>query len=101
MSRGLGDVYKRQVWNFLNINSYYSDKIPGLRTYKGVINLSEQELRKYLQQDGTYEISCENHHTLKIKKSLDKFYIFWQPRNGKPTGPNKCVIETVDLYEVV
>lgn len=66
-----------------------------------MINLSEQELRKYLQQDGTYEISCENHHTLKIKKSLDKFYIFWQPRNGKPTGPNKCVIETVDLYEVV
>lgn len=99
----MNDVLKDEnyVWNFLNINSYYSDKIPGLRTYKGVINLSEQELRKYLQQDGTYEISCENHHTLKIKKSLDKFYIFWQPRNGKPTGPNKCVIETVDLYEVV
>lgn len=53
----MNDVLKDEnyVWNFLNINSYYSDKIPGLRTYKGVINLSEQELRKYLQQDGTYE----------------------------------------------
>lgn len=89
------------VWNYLNINGHYSCKIPHVRKHSGVINMSESELHKYLQDDGDYLITCKNGHSLKIRKSKDKFYIFWQPRNGRLTGPNNSTIETVDLYEII
>lgn len=98
MSDVLGD--KNFVWNFLNINGYYTNKILGVKEYSGVINLNKKELLKFRNSDDTYKIHCEKKHEIIIRKSKDKFYIFWQPRNGKRTGPNKCIIETVDLYEV-
>lgn len=88
------------VWNFLNINKSYYNKIEGLKKQEGVICLDEKELVKFIQEDGSYIITCKNHHEIRIKKSTDKFFIFWQPRNGKPTGPNNSIIEVVDIYEV-
>lgn len=86
------------VWNFLNINKTYFGKIKGLRSRDDVIYLNELDLSSFLQEDGSYVIMCENHHKITIRKSTDKFYIFWQPREGKFTGPNNNVIEVVDLY---
>lgn len=86
------------VWNFLNINKTYFGKIKGLRNRDDVICLNERDLSSFLQEDGSYVIMCKNHHKITIRKSTDKFYIFWQPRDGKFTGPNNNVIEVVDLY---
>lgn len=90
------------VWNFLNINGYYTGKIPDVREYSNVLNLNicEENLQESLQSKGIYEISLSRNSKKTIRKSLDKFYIFWQPINGRPTGPNNCIIEVVDIYEV-
>ncbi|MCM1142407.1 MAG: hypothetical protein NC453_27880 [Muribaculum sp.] len=89
------------VWNFLNINGYYSNKIPNIRKYSGIINISGSDMNNYIQEDGDYIVTCKSGHKIKIRKSSDKFYIFWQPKNGRPTGPCNSIIETVDLYEII
>lgn len=89
------------VWEFLNINNYYSDhKLHGVRHNSDVVIMHEKNLKRYLQKDGSYFVACNNGHNITIKKSDDVFYLYWTPRRGKYTGPNKCVIETVDLYYV-
>ncbi len=89
------------VWEFLNINNYYSDhKLHGVRHYTDVVIVPGKKLKRYLQKDGSYLVACENGHNITIKKSDDVFYLYWTPRRGKYTGPNNCVIETVDLYYV-
>jgi hypothetical protein len=89
------------VWNFLNINKCYFSKITGLRRQDGIIRVEESELSNFIQNDGSYLVPCKNHHTIKVRKSSDKFYIFWQPENGKYTGPLNSAIEVVDLYEII
>ena len=89
------------VWEFLNINNYYSDhKLHGVRHNSDVVIVSEKNLKRYLQKDGSYLVACENGHNITIKKSDDLFYLYWTPRRGQYTGPNKCIIETVELYYV-
>lgn len=89
------------VWNFLNINGYYTGLIPNLKEKSNVINinLNDKNLKKILSK-GECEMFINGNRPVKIRKSKDKFYIFWQPRNGKLMGPNKCIIEVVDIYEL-
>ena len=68
---------------------------------KGVVKINDEELQRYAQKDNSYILECQGHHKICVNKSEDCFYIFWTPRNGKATGPGNCVIEKVDLYEVI
>ncbi len=90
------------VWDFLNINNYYNQKgLHNIKERTEIIKLTEKDLDLYRQENGDYYIQCKKGHDIVIRKSKDKFYLYWTPRRGKRTGPNNCVIETVDLYEVV
>ena len=88
------------VWRFLNINGYYTNKY-NVPAPKGVVKINDEELQRYAQKDNSYLLECQGHHKICVKKSEDCFYVFWTPRNGKATGPDNCVIEKVDLYEVI
>ena len=88
------------VWRFLNVNGCYTNKY-NVPAPKGVVKINDEELQRYAQKDNSYLLECQGHHKICVKKSEDCFYIFWTPRNGKATGPENCVIEKVDLYEVV
>ena len=68
---------------------------------QGVVKVNDKELQQFVQDDGSYLVSCENQHKICVNKSRDCFYIFWTPRKGVPTGPNNCVIEKVELYEII
>ena len=87
------------VWDFLNINNFYSNK-NNIKERTDIIQLTEKDLDSCRQPNGDYLIKCKQGHEIIIRKSEDKFYLYWTPRRGKYTGPNKCVIETVDVYEV-
>ncbi len=90
------------IWNFLNINNYYSDRhLHGVKRQDGIVQLNDDELKRCQIGDEIYKIVCDHHHDMIIKKSSDKFFIYWAPRRGKRTGPNDSMIETVDLYELV
>lgn len=87
------------LWKFLNINGCYTQKY-NVPAPQGVVKVNDNELKQLVQSDGTYLVSCEHNHKIRISKSKDCFYIFWTPREGKTTGPNNCVIEKVELYEI-
>lgn len=92
---------KNFVWEFLNINNYYSsNNLHDVEDNSNVVIVPESRLKRYLQNDGSYLIQCKHGHKITIRKSDDVFYLYWTPRRGRYTGPNKCVIETVDLYYV-
>ncbi len=89
------------IWNFLNINNYYSDRhLHGVTRQDGIVQLNDDELKKCQVGEGTYRIICDHHHQMIIKKSSDKLFLYWAPRRGKRMGPNDSIIETVDLYEL-
>lgn len=100
--RKLEDIVKDRkiVWNFLNINGCYTKKY-NVPAPQGVVKVNDKELQQFVQDDGSYLVSCENQHKICVNKSRDCFYIFWTPRKGVPTGPNNCVIEKVELYEII
>ena len=90
------------IWNFLNINNYYSDRhLHGVKRQDGIVQLNDDELKRCRIGEEIYKIVCDHHHDMIIKKSSDKFFIYWAPRRGKRTGPNDSMIETVVLYELV
>lgn len=90
------------VWNFLNINNYYFEhNLHGVKMQEGIIQMNDDELMTHQICEGTYKVKCDNHHEMIIKRSEDKFFIYWAPRRGEKTGPNNVMIETVDLYELV
>ena len=102
--KSMEDVLKDDsfIWNFLNINNYYyQNGLHNVKERAEIIQLTEKELINCRQENGDYLIQCNNGHKFVIRKSEDKFYLYWTPRRGKRTGPNNCVIETVDLYELV
>ena len=87
---------------FLNVNNYYSGKgLHSLLDNEEIIQKTEDDILHSKQSDGSYLIECKHGHKVQVKVSADHFYIFWTPRNGEPSGPGGCVIEKVDLYEVV
>ena len=76
-SKSMDEIIKNPnlVWEFLNINNYYSSKgLHGLKHNNNVLILSEKELKKYKQADDTYNVTCLHGHTITIKKSDDVFY---------------------------
>ena len=90
------------VWKFLNVNNYYSGKgLHSLLDNEEIIQKTDDDILQCKQSDGSYVIECRHGHKVQVKVSKDHFYIFWTPRNGEPSGPGGCVIEKVDLYEVV
>ena len=90
------------VWDFLNINNYhYLEGRQEVKERTEILQLTEKELTNCRKDNGDFIVRCNKGHKIVIRKSEDKFYLYWTPRRGKRTGPNNCIIETVNLYEVV
>lgn len=98
---------KNFIWEFLNINGEYTERVDGLSTPEGTIILTPK-MFKYIVKDEKKKfknfikaggaIKYSKGHISLLYRTTDKFYIWWTPRNGKRTGPNNVVIETVQVY---
>ena len=90
------------IWDFLNINNYYSKKgIHNVKERTDIIHLTEKELDSCRQPNGDYIIKCKMGHNTIVRKSEDSFYLYWRPHGDQYTGPQECIIEAFDVYEVV
>lgn len=98
---------KNFIWKFLNINGEYTERVDGHFTPEGTIILTPQ-MFEYIVKDEKKKfnnfikaggaIKCTKGHISLLYRTTDKFYIWWTPRNGKRTGPNNVIIETVPVY---
>lgn len=98
---------KNFIWEFLNINGEYTERVDGLSTPEGTIILTpkmfeyivkdeKKRFNNFIKAGGA--IKCSKGHLSLLYRTTDKFYIWWTPRNGKRTGPNNVIIETVPVY---
>ena len=98
---------KNFIWEFLNINGEYTERIDGHFTPKGTIILTpkmfeyivkdeKKKFNNFIKAGGA--IKCTKGHISLLYRTTDKFYIWWTPRNGKRTGPNNVIIETVPVF---
>lgn len=98
---------KNFIWRFLNINGEYTKRVDGLSAPEGTMILTPQ-MFEYIVKDERKKfnsfvkaggaIKCLKGHLSLLYRTTDKFYIWWTPRNGKRTGPNNVIIETVPVY---
>lgn len=98
---------KNFIWRFLNINGEYTKRVDGLSASEGTMILTPQ-MFEYIVKDERKKfnsfvkaggaIKCLKGHLSLLYRTTDKFYIWWTPRNGKRTGPNNVIIETVPVY---
>lgn len=68
------------IWTFLNVNGAYNAR--GIVQYPGSKIIPSKNLANNSELTNNY------------------FYIFWNPRLYKRTGPNGCVLEKVNVYNV-
>lgn len=98
---------KNFIWKFLNINDKYTERVDGLSTPEGTIILTpkmfeyivkdeKKRFNNFIKAGGA--IKCSKGHLSLLYRTTDKFYIWWTPRNGKRTGPNNVIIETIPVY---
>ena len=98
---------KNFVWEFLNINGKYTERVDEYSTPEGTIILTpkmfeyivkdeKKKFNSFVKAGGA--IKCLKGHLSLLYRTTDKFYIWWTPRNGKRTGPNNVIIETVPVY---
>ena len=98
---------KNFIWEFLNINGEYTERVDGHFTPKGTIILTpkmfeyivkdeKKKFNNFIKAGGA--IKCTKGHISLLYRTTDKFYIWWTPRNGKRTGPNNVIIETVPVF---
>lgn len=97
----------RFIWNFLNINGEYKEKIFGVEQQTGTIIITpkefnyivrdEKRLKKNLVKAGG-AVKCNKNHLSIIHSTNDCFYVWWIPRMGKRTGPKNSIIEIVPIY---
>lgn len=98
------------IWKFLNINGEYTGKKLGIEKQAGTIVITQNEF-DYIVKDVNRvnksivkaggAIKCNNGHLSVIHKTHDCFYVWWTPRMGKRTGPNKSIIEIVPVYSSI
>ena len=98
---------KNFIWDFLNINGGYTKRVDGLSAPKSSVILTpkmfeyivkdeKKKFNNFVKAGGV--IKCSKGHLSLLYRTTDKFYIWWTPRNGKRTGPNNVIIETVPVY---
>lgn len=94
------------IWDFLNINGEYTKKRQ-LNSVPGAFVLTSKMFEEIMSDDKTVSdnirrvggtIKCNNNHLSVVYKTDDEFYVWWTPRMGRRTGPDKCIIETVPVY---
>lgn len=95
------------IWNFLNINGEYTRKKNGIEQQACSVIISQKEF-DYIVRDvkrvnnnlvkAGGAVKCNKNHLSVIHCTNDYFYIWWTPRMGKRTGPNKSIIEIVPIY---
>lgn len=95
------------IWRFLNINGEYTKRVDGLsapedtmiltpQMFEYIVKDEKKKFNSFVKAGGA--IKCLKGHLSLLYKTTDKFYIWWTPRNGKRTGPNNVIIETVPVY---
>ena len=64
--------------------------------FEYIVKDEKKKFNSFVKAGGA--IKCLKGHLSLLYRTTDKFYIWWTPRNGKRTGPNNVIIETVPVY---
>ena len=98
---------KNFIWDFLNINGEYTKRVNGLsapessmiltpQMFEYIVKDEKKKFNSFVKAGGA--IKCTKGHLTLLYKTTDKFHIWWTPKNGKRTGPNHGIIETIQVY---
>lgn len=66
------------------------------KMFEYIIKDEKKKFNNFIKAGGALK-GTKGHISL-LYRTTDKFYIWWTPRNGKRTGPNNVIIETVPVY---
>ena len=66
------------------------------KMFEYIIKDEKKKFNNFIKAGGA--LKGTNGHISLLYRTTDKFYIWWTPRNGKRTGPNNVIIETVPVY---